>query len=568
MKPKSAKTRFPNELAIQDWVRDKIAEGSLREVIQGIDALERIIGEYDAPDFLPDFPIDYWCRIQCLRSAKQVAGELFDLDLVSTNRQSISRTKTEALFVDLLYANKESGHFVIVEVKNAKSTARETITELLAYEHEVLNHLPFASSMDVCFVIVAREYSNLLDHAVTGLVAWGRKNVLCLRFDDSGADPILVVHIPQKWTGVGQKFLPATGIKTAQLSLYPNDDMESAQVLKVMETALAMLVRDAERIGGAGFAMIVEDHLHPKLTQSPFAIIAGAINPFCFMPQAEELRMGSDSDSPLAAYLLNDENREELPLGWAWIETVNSVTEYLEAYGRPTWEGFDHWNNFRNVERWRHHSLTPDRHLCPLITDFWGTLGDYARDFIRNVKRVNHWMPGFSKPGLDWRHPHLGVYLLDNVCLQPVVQGGRWTFSALHSLGMRLGRLASIGSQFADAEPELKRMLQAQNFWAESDVIEVVHEVGWRYQIATELKVSPPKLPIGRSGDGTEFMKIATTFCDWVTKEFIGSSNEMLQHAFVVGLQSYGLYEATCDIGGKSPETIRMKNIVADIGRS
>ena len=80
------------------------------------------------------------------------------LDLISKNNRNLSAEKGERLFTDLLYCARGTSQFIVIEVKNQNITAREAITELLAYEHEVLNHLPFADANDIMMVIVSRDF--------------------------------------------------------------------------------------------------------------------------------------------------------------------------------------------------------------------------------------------------------------------------------------------------------------------------------------------------------------------------------------------------------------------------
>jgi hypothetical protein len=145
----------------------------------------------------------------------------------------------------------------------------------------------------------------------------------------------------------------------------------------------------------------------------------------------------------------------DLSTAWNWLASDDgAAVEYLRGYGSPTWEGLSNWSHFRDVRRWRYSGLTPDRHITPISIDFWGVLGDYARDAVRNTERMKRFMPSFTNPGLDWRDPRLGVLLLDEVSVEPVVSAGQWTFATLFAFGMRLGRVGAITAQFADADED------------------------------------------------------------------------------------------------------------------
>jgi len=183
--------------------------------------LDHALSDSKSAEWWPDFPIDYLTRLRILQAARSVLDELYDLTPVSSSAKSISRTKHEALYADLIYSQREGSRFIVIEIKKEHATARETITELLAYEHEILNHIPFASSHDILMIVVSPEFSPLLDHAVTGLVTWSRRRVLCLRVDNWENTPTLQIHLPSSWAAIGQTTLPSTGIQTAHLCPYP-----------------------------------------------------------------------------------------------------------------------------------------------------------------------------------------------------------------------------------------------------------------------------------------------------------------------------------------------------------
>lgn len=534
-----------SEKAIQDWLQHAISDEHLMGLIDGQASLHDALESSEAANWWPSFPIDYLSRLRTLQSARAVLAELKGLELVSTSTRSISRTKRESLFVDLLYAVPEKSRFVAIEIKKDRATARETATELLAYEHEILNHIPFASTNDVHMVVVSREFSPLLDHAITGLITWSKKSILCLRITDSSKGRRLAVHLPKAWEAIGQKTLPAAGIQIARLSPSPEGELTSEQVYEICETAMGLMAREAERAGASGFAMIVENHFFPGLSASPYSILAGAVNPFSFLPEAQAEGLVAEDASAVSRFLLSGPRLEEMSQSWGWTSADGGAAKrYLAQFGSPEWEGFSDWDTFRDPQRWRSHGVTPDRHLRPIRMEFWGVIGDYAREVVINWERMRNFIPGFCKPGIDWRHPHLGVMLLDEVSIPPVVKDGQWTFSGIFAFGMRLGRFAAIAATFADADQERKRKLQASLFWAEADLEAIATEIGLRYLAAKEIKKAPPVIPIGRYESAAKVMERAMEFANWFLRHFIGSSWPRLQQAFQTGLEIYILFDA------------------------
>ncbi|TCU16398.1 hypothetical protein [Rhizobium sullae] len=120
--------KFKSEQSVQDWVQSLVDEDGLHDVIDGIEELNQALVNASSDEFWPDFPIDYLTRLRNLEAARDVLAELFGLELVPKNSANLSRTKGESLFADLLYCRRETSHFVIMEIKNRKASARETMT--------------------------------------------------------------------------------------------------------------------------------------------------------------------------------------------------------------------------------------------------------------------------------------------------------------------------------------------------------------------------------------------------------------------------------------------------------
>lgn len=556
------KQKFGREQLVQDWLEAVIAEDRLSDVIVGADKIRKSLAWSESPEFKPPFPIDYLTRLGNLRAAEHVLGELHTLDLVSKNNRSISREKGERLFVDLLYCARETSRFVLFEIKNQDGSAREAVTEIMAYEHEALNHTPFSSANDVMMVIVSRDFSTLLDHAVTGLNSWSRRRVLCLRFDDSEAEPRLIVHIPIAWSAIGQKGLTADGIVTATLSFTPVSNLDEDDIYAVCSTAANLMVREAERSGGSGFAMVAYNHLYPGMADSPYLILAGVVNPFSFLERAQSEGFLKNSRSPISDYILEDGRTRELSACWSWLSNDGgAAVQYLEGYGSSEWALAQGWEDIRNIERWCYPGVTLDRHIMPVSVDFWGVLGDYARDAVRHVDRMRNFMSSCARPGMDWRHPILGVLLLDEIASTPPLINGQWTFSALFRLGLLLGRFGSLSAQIADAEPEQKRLLQASSFWAEVDMAGMLQEVALRYSSAEDIDEPPPTISVRRCKTGAEAFASVSDFADWILRAFIGEDEQLMRSAFSTGWQTHAIFDLQFDAKQDDPQIARLRDL-------
>lgn len=554
--------KFDTEQKVQDWLEAVIEQDALSDFIIGADQVSESLEGHESPEFKPSFPIDYITQLGNLRAAQHVLGELHTLELVSKNSRSISREKGERLFVDLLYCARETSRFVLFEIKNQDGSAREAVTEIMAYEHETLNHTPFSSANDVMMVIVSRNFSTLLDHAITGLNSWSRRRVLCLRFEESEADPRLVVHIPTAWSAIGQKGLAVDEIVTATLSFTPSPDLDEDDIHAVCSTAAGLMVREAERSGGSGFAMVAYNHLYPGMAVSPYLILAGVVNPFSFMKRAQSEGFLENSRSPISDYILENGRTGDLSACWSWLSNDGgAAVQYLKGYGSPEWALSQGWEDIRNIERWRYPGLTLDRHIMPVSVDFWGVLGDYARDAVRNVDRMRNFMTSCARPGMDWRHPILGVLLLDEIASAPPLIDGQWTFSAMFRLGLLLGRFGSLSAQIADAEPEQQRLLKASSFWAEVDMAGMLQEVALRYMSAEDMDEAPPTISVRRCETGDEAFASVSAFVDWISRTFVDEEEELMQAAFSVGWHVYPIFDPQFDAGQNNPQVASLREL-------
>jgi hypothetical protein len=564
------KLKFESEQQVQDWLESIIAQDRLAEVIIGGDAVRKSLAWSESPEFKAPFPIDYLTRMGNLRAAEHVLGALHTLELVSKNNRSISREKGEKLFVDLLYCARETSQFVLFEIKNQDGSAREAVTEIMAYEHEALNHTPFASANDVMTVIVSRKFSTLLDHAVTGLNSWSRRRVLCLLFDDDEDGPRLTVYIPTAWSAIGQKGLTTNGIVLATLSFtpYPELELEDDDIHAVCSTAASLMVREAERSGGSGFAIVAYNHLYPRMANAPYLILAGVVNPFSFLERAQSEGFLQNSRSPISDYVLSDGRAHELAAAWDWLSCDGGAAAgYLAGYGLPEWAMAEGWEGIRNIERWRYPGLTLDRHIMPVSFDFWGVLGDYARDSVRHVERMRKFMPSLATPGVDWRYPILGAILLDEIASAPPLIDGQWTFSALFRFGLLLGRFGSLSAQMVGAEPEQQRLLKASAFWAEVDVASMLNEVRLRYISAEDIVETPPTISVGQCESGEEAFASVSAFADWFLRAFIGEDATLMRAAFATGWQVHPIFDGQLDARQDNPQVASLRELAVSMAR-
>lgn len=290
------------EHELQTAVAKLIDDGNLYDSVNGKEEVDRSLAAITAPEMIPSFPIDYLIRKKCLQAAKNVLPSLVDVEVISTKSKSIALDKKELLYPDFLLCNRLSASIIVVELKVGNQTPRQTITETMAYAHEVRNHLPFLSSYELQFVIISEEYSTLLDHSIASLITWESHQILCLRAMRSGETIDLSIHIPDCWTALGQSGLPSEALSTFTLYLYPKDDDSGEVPWEILRTALSLIVRAGDRSNEHGFIFLWKNLWQGDGGQCLWNFTVGLLNPYAFFPSAVSDGFADPTRSILAQY--------------------------------------------------------------------------------------------------------------------------------------------------------------------------------------------------------------------------------------------------------------------------
>lgn len=84
--------------------------------------------------------------------------------------------------IDILWYHEDPCTFYIIEVKWNKNPERETITELLQYANWLqINDFPWLPNDNIVFVVVAKEWSNILIQSVINWIVFKNLNILPIK---------------------------------------------------------------------------------------------------------------------------------------------------------------------------------------------------------------------------------------------------------------------------------------------------------------------------------------------------------------------------------------------------
>ncbi|MDP4569564.1 hypothetical protein Q8O96_10950 [Pseudomonas sp. LPH60] len=498
---------MPTEAIIHQEIEKIIREGGLLERIDEADIkrIEDII--VVDPNLLPAFSIDEYVRKRFAESASATLSSLNILEVL-TSDNNISLTKNETLRPDIVCINSETQQLVIFEFKKSNQTGRQALTELLAYEHEVKNLLPFLSNYDTTFVLISTEWSVLLEHAATSAITWSNKNLLCLQVDTTPGDYKFKIHSPSSWSITGTPNFPSDSVSSFTISFEAPPSMDADEITNRLYLAMSFLAREAERMGLHGFALLSKnlggycDDLHE--------IILCSTSPLAFFDTMLRKGKADIENGHLTAKIAKFTKRHGTESG------LSSLLELSTKVIEPRLEAFKNFELGRFVDWNTTRKLLQESGL-PILTEFWGLPGDYARSYISNPA-VQNARPTLFPAGLsDWREPFIGLWLIRNLFEPQFCSEGFIRPSDTFRLGLSIGRhffLTKIASE--SAEP--MKFWDALMFWNFSSLTCYIDELFILARTAND--INPPKSQLTLSAY-TKNSFDPTELNEWIESEIL-----------------------------------------------
>ncbi len=514
------------EKEVQDLVEGLITRQMLLDRIDGWNEVEHVaLDRHQGEDRL--LVLDNLVLHRAADAALLVRDRLVGLIPVSNSESSISLNRSEKLFADLLYESPETGTVVVFEIKRARATARETVTELLAYEQEVRNHLPFAARTDICFVVVSTDYSPLLDHSLVSLIAWHGLKVLCLHVDETQR---ITARLPSAWSSLGQDLIPSQHIDTTSLTFTPHDFSNPVQVGVLLNSALDMIAREADRSGITGFGFVFEDVRFMYENLRPCGLTVARVNPAGFLSEAKvEHYLDGGERSPLHRRIA------EHGRTGTWRPAspeLDSATRFLSRYGTVEWRSSGTWQEKRRDVRHRTPDASMDHYALPVVFNTWGLIGDYTRELLICPDRMATAAKEFGDQVIETRNPDFGFKVVDTIAPDGKVPayGAQW----FTRLGFRLARLWTYVTAYQLNKDFMTRdRLRSLLAWARADLCVPLTELGIATSLA-DVREPPPAIITGAAEDGRplEDPDAIGSLVSWVVDHLIGDKSDLHEVVF------------------------------------
>jgi hypothetical protein len=570
-----AAQKIPLESEVVTWLQQCIENDELFDTIQGKESIPSLADLGDQEFFLPAFSIDYISRRASAEAARHVLGRLALLEIISINT-SISLTTGEVLRPDILCFNPETKTLVVFEVKRASDTERQTVTELAGYEQELRNMLPFLGNFDVCFVVVAADWSTLLVHAVGSMNAWSGKQCLALRLTSSASGFGLTAHLPEAWHLTGSTNLPPEALTSIDLYLaYKGIDQlgdegptgdhdiidkdDERWPPRVVLSAMDMIARSGDRAGSHGFMMLWRD-VH-GYGRGRWCITLTAIDPYAMYAWCRDHGL-PQRESEAGAFLHSRRGDLLGQTPTTVYDIAKAAFPILEDHFDPEFCGDFQWH--LKTRQYRHR-------VVPTRFDFWGSLGQHAREFVCNPAVRQNYMPFVGRNQLDWTDPAVAMTLVANLSLGVPFPRGVIKCSDAFLVGRVLGDLA-VAAFNASPDREHAAKIEPLVEWAQLEALRYAIEMKQMCDITEEVVTPIPHL----SNDPSKRFDAVQELARWVTSDLIGPHHPLHQaccdlgyrHAIVFNLLEEGS-RGHLELTGAGEAAMLIRNILAVvIGRS
>lgn len=515
-----------SERDIQNWLVDLVKNGSITTAISNTAEVMEVLDSLRDPNRIPGFTVDYMTRRRTASAAELVLANLSPTDLVSADT-SVSRTSGQTLRPDIVAYNHERNCIIVFEIKKDSQTARQAITELLAYEQELQNHFPFTSDLDINFVLVAKEWSTLMDHAVASMVTWSSKVVVGLELDTSETDWQLRFRFPNAWHSLASIGLPSQALSVVTLCMYQKnsttDDTDENPPQQLI-TALEAIARAGDRSNSHGFAFLWRDFAPHSQCRWMYTI--GSLDPFKFYMEAN---LGPEDyrESELTEYF--QLNAAELAGGNhpdSLFRIAEPAVEYLRGWWDPMYEGFESWESAYKSIRTRSR---------PIVFEFWGALGDYCREFVMHPGG-RAYMPEALDAGYNWRDPEVALPLLDDLTGARPIPHGVLTAQACFEIGVVLGVWIQINGSRGVGSTNSQELYECMFHWQDIKLIGLLNELRYQYYAASDIEIAPPRVTVGASYGDQRGRESIGNLINWIRDNLIGKSHVPHQAAFDAGL--------------------------------
>jgi hypothetical protein len=546
------------EKEIQEKIESLLETNKLIESIKNINEIRELYEKIISEDRIPSLSIDYLSREKAILASKNVIDNLFTTKIISKSTNDISLKKNGSMYPDVVVFNPETEKIIIVELKRSKSTARETITELMAYEHGIKNYLPFLSNFDVLYCVVSTDYTTLLDFSISSLTVWESKQILALEIVKEGLigkEPELTfkIHLPNAWSSLGFLGKANNSLSTSKITLQKKKDFKfKEEAREIIFHAAELISKEGDRNKSHGFALVGQDlWCFPNAVN--FQIICGFINPYAFLPITQDTSLTNHSRKQIGRYFID--NQDDIGSSYLCSAALRKALDFLWQFFFVDLEGLSDWSTDRLLgweleDGWDslfsgYETYLGFRHrILPLKVETWGCLGDFSRDYVSHPGTRKYILSGYAGKVYNCTDPLISIPVIDQFSGISLLEKEGFSCKTFFKLGAKLASIGTLYNTGITAESNNLRQLPASISWYFADIQKVLIELNIQYQISDTLHTPPPTLIFCVQHDFDKGLKSLKKLIEWISECFLAEDKyKVHSNCFYLGQVSHGLLD-------------------------
>lgn len=499
--------RKSKEEAIQRLIARLAKENALLAAIQGAAVIRQAAIARRGPHIIPTLSIDSLQRERIVLAADEALNALDDVEIISDNT-SISRSPGEILRPDFVLFNHKLGRLILVELKDDKQPERQAVTELLAYERELRNHFPFMGGMEVVFILVAREWGDLLNHAYAALAARGRPSLLALTVSGDEPDLQLTVRTDEAWCRHFQLHIAPAALRSRTYRVHFGDADPKMSWLALIEAGHLMR-QAADRAGQHGFSCIWED----EHDESALGITIYAVDPAHLHIPVDPVSPTRDSDFTAFFSDFFSTNEMRFEPGLEAILTPLRQALHKNATIEHVRDG-----TWRDDMTW-----LEDQGAIVTAYQYWGMIADFAvRIGTSDAARQHFYLDQSGGVG----SPVAGLQIITAMTGSQPFESGRIGARPLFEIGVLLQSAMTLARQSS--------IDRARWIWVNCKL--AVYNAELAYLARSWADPSGPNEPLHLFGEPiVETAENVRQYSDWLLRELDGSP---LSGVFMAGLKA------------------------------
>lgn len=533
-----------SEKELQDKIIYLLKEGEFYSSIEKIEGINSILSSDNDENSTPYFYVDYLLRYQYAKGGNRILKKIkngnFEIITGSPNPKNISLRKDsserrERLYPDILLFDKNLNQIIIFELKKDKQTEREAITELTAYALEIKNHLPFISDSDISFVLIASDYSSLLEHSLSSIVLSSNHDILALKtfIPQSHYENriSLNIHLAENaWSSLNAEFNQSV-FSSLNVRLYPKEKIKQ-DVDKIINEVKRNILYKAQKLNSHGF-FIFWDNITYKPNEPFLGFNIFTIDPTFFLNNRRNQNL--NIKEPFSNFLiknLGDISFKSTPLAIGK-EIKRTLSNHFEVIIDEKLSSFKELmipnSTFRS-------------YAYPMGFDSWGMVGDYLKYYYSHPGTKNRpWYKSIENLNLVLTSPFLGLNILYEGLNYRLFKFGLFNASSIHKFGRQLKRYTINCEEFlfSDTPDNYK----AKVYYDSVEIGASIEEINIRFyqQPIEKTKVHPPIIKLIVNSPSIDNTNNLHQFKVWFEKIFLGNGNFYFQNIFNLSYQ-YQMY--------------------------